>query len=502
LIDEIVERGDKLTVYENVNEEGEVEFIDLCKGPHVDSTGDIGAVKLLSIAGAYWRGDEKNKMLTRIYGTAFPKKKELKKYLKMLEEAKKRDHRKLGKEHELFLISELVGGGLNIWTPKGAVLRSELDKFVWELRREKGYEKVDIPHITKRALYEKSGHWDKFSDELYRIESREGDDYALKPMNCPHHTRIYDLKKRSYRELPQRYTETTKVYRDEQSGEVSGLSRVRAITQDDAHVFCRKNQIADEFNIIWDIIEEFYGTFGMDLKMRLSFHDPEEMDKHLGTPEVWEKMESQLEQMAKDRGVDYFVARGEAAMYGPKTDFMGMDSLGREHQVATVQLDMNMPERFDLSCVNEEGEDERIVMIHAAIMGSIERFSSVMIEHFAAKFPAWLAPEQIRILPISDDQLDYCERLRDRIVENGNYRGFEFRVKVDDRSERLQAKIRDAANENVPYTLIIGDREIENKEVSPRVLGVKKNMGSIKEKEFIEGFMEEVEERKLESFFI
>jgi threonyl-tRNA synthetase len=446
---------------------------DLCRGPHVASTGELKgmAFKLDRLAGAYWRGNEKNPMLTRIYGVAFEKKSELDAYYEQLEQARERDHRKIGKEQDLFFISDLVGGGLNLWTPKGTVLREELDSFVWQLRKRKGYQKVAIPHITKRDLYETSGHWDKFSTELFRIETREGDEFAMKPMNCPHHTQIYDHVRRSYRELPQRYAETTMVYRDEQSGELSGLARVRAITQDDAHVFCRKNQIGQEFNAIWDIIEEFYGAFGLKMRMRLSFHDPENFGAYLGSPEVWKESEEILEKLAKERGYDYFIAKGEAAMYGPKTDFMAEDSLGREHQVATVQLDMNLPERFDLYCINEQGEKERIVMLHAAIMGSIERFCSVMIEHLAGAFPLWLSPVQLAILPISEDQHAYAQSVMDQLQEVAGKVRMEFRAQIDDRAEMLPGKIRDAAGQKIPYVVVVGKREAEEGTVAVRMRG-------------------------------
>ena len=377
LIDEIVAKGETITLYTVGN------FTDLCRGGHSEHPNqDISAdaFKLDKVAGAYWRGDEKNAMLTRIYGLAFDTKDELENYQHQLEEAKKRDHRKLGKEMDLFTFSDLVGAGLPLWTPKGTVIRHQLDTFIWELREKHGYQRVTIPHITKKDLYVTSGHWEKFADELFRIQTREGKEYALKPMNCPHHTQIFARKPHSYRDMPQRYAETTMVYRDEQSGELGGLTRVLSITQDDSHVFARHSQIKDEFFKIWDIIDSFYGAFGFDLRVRLSFHEPTEMEKYLGTPEIWTNAENALREIAKDRKANYFEAAGEAAMYGPKLDFMAKDSLGREHQVATIQLDMNLPDRFDLNCINEKGEKERIVMIHCAIMGSIERFSAVLIE--------------------------------------------------------------------------------------------------------------------------
>lgn len=490
-LDEIESKDQMLTIYVNVNKNGEEVFVDLCKGPHVAYTKQVGKVKLLKMAGAYWRGDEKNKMLRRVYGTAFKTQEELDKYLVFLEEVKKRDHRKLGKELDLFLFSELVGGGLPMWTQRGTILRDEMDKFVWELRREKGYQKVTIPHITKKDLYETSGHWSKFSDELFKMDSREGHLFALKPMNCPHHTQIYSHLKRSYRDLPQRYAETTMVYRDEQSGELGGLSRVRCITQDDAHVFCRYSQIKDEFFAIWDIVDKFYSTFGFELRVRLSFHDPKEFDKYLGTPEIWKRAEASLEEIAKERGVDYFVGKGEAAMYGPKIDFMAKDSLGREHQVATIQLDMNMPERFDLTCTSEDGADERIVMLHAAIMGSIERFSSVMIEHFAGKFPLWLAPEQIRIIPISEQNNDYANEVYEKLASAG------YRVEIDLDSETMQNKIRQAQEMKVPHMVVVGKREEEEKTLSMRLNTGEEKRG-VKLEDYIDLLYNLVSERKLD----
>lgn len=428
-------------------------FVDLCKGPHVEQAREIKAFTLLKLAGAYWRGDEKNIMLTRIYGTAYSNPKELRLYLQMLEEAKKRDHRKLGKELDLFTFSDLVGPGLPLWTPKGTLLRNTLDNFVWSLRAARGYQKVEIPHITKKDLYETSGHWAKFSEELFRITTREGHEFAMKPMNCPHHTQIFARKPHSYREMPQRYANTTMCYRDEQTGELSGLSRVRAFTQDDAHVFCRKNQVREEMLKIWDIVESFYGAFHIDLKIRLSLHDPEHPEKYLGEQADWMQAEEEIRQIATSKGVEFVEAPGEAAFYGPKIDFMGHDSLGREWQVATIQLDMNMPERFNLFCINEQGEEERIVMIHAAIMGSIERFLSVIIEHLAGVFPSWLAPIQAVIVPVSGEQVAYADQLRNFLTESG------IRVELSDEAETMQNRIRKAEEAKVPYILVVGEKE-------------------------------------------
>lgn len=457
LINEIAEKGETITLYTCG------DFTDLCRGGHSENPqAEIAAdsFKLDKVAGAYWRGDEKNPMLTRIYGLAFETKEELAAYEQQLEEAKKRDHRKLGKEHDLFTFSELVGPGLPLWTPKGTLIRHLLDQYIWQLREKHDYQRVTIPHITKKDLYVTSGHWDKFGDELFRIETREGKEYAVKPMNCPHHTQIFARAPHSYRDMPQRYAETTMVYRDEQSGELGGLTRVLSITQDDSHVFCRHSQVKDEFFKIWDIVDTFYSTFGFDLRVRLSFHEPSEMDKYLGTPEIWQNAEDALRTIAKERGADAFEAPGEAAMYGPKLDFMAKDSIGREHQVATIQLDMNLPERFDLTCINETGEKERIVMIHCAIMGSIERFSAVLIEHLGGNFPTWLSPEQVRVIPVADAHNEYATTVYQELKAVG------IRVTYDDSKDSMGKKIRNAKQDKLPYFIVIGDKEVEAKNVT------------------------------------
>ncbi len=463
LVNELAEKGETITLYTSG------KFTDLCRGGHLENPAreiDPSGFKLTTVAGAYWRGDEKNAMLTRIYGLAFATEAELTAYQTQVEEAKKRDHRKLGKELDLFTFSELVGPGLPLWTPKGTAMRHLLDQYVWELRSKYGYERVTIPHITKKNLYETSGHWEKFADELFRIKTREDKEYALKPMNCPHHTQIFARQPHSYRNMPQRYAETTMVYRDEQSGELGGLTRVLSITQDDSHVFCRHSQVKDEFFAIWDIIDTFYGTFGFTLKVRLSFHDPKEMQKYLGTPEIWKNAEDALREIAIARKADYFEALGEAAMYGPKLDFMAMDSIGRQHQVATIQLDMNMPERFDLECTNEKGEKERIVMIHCAIMGSIERFSAVLIEHLGGNFPLWLSPEQIRIVTVSENQRAYAENVQKTLAAAG------IRAVLDQSDESMGKKIRLAKQARIPYFAVIGDKEVEAQEITLETRGV------------------------------
>ncbi len=441
------------------------EFVDLCRGPHVQNVKEIGAFKLWKLAGAYWRGDEKNPQMQRVYGLCFETKDELKAYLTMLEEAKKRDHRKLSSELDLVAWSDMVGAGLPLWTPRGTLLRNILDEYVWRLRKQYGYQKVEIPHITKRDLYERSGHWEKFKDDLFRIESREGHEFAMKPMNCPHHTQIYDRNKWSYRSLPQRYANTTMCYRDEQTGELHGFSRLRAFTQDDAHVFCRESQAKDEAFKIWDIIETFYGAFGFDLKLRLSTHDPDNMDAYIGTLEQWDGYVEKMKGWLEERKAEYFVGVGEAAFYGAKIDFIATDAIGREWQVATVQVDRSMPESFDLTCVNEEGKDERIVMLHAAIMGSIERFLSIMIEHTAGTFPMWLAPEQIRIVTVSDDFAEFARELRDKLV------AADLRAELDDSSEKVGKKIRNAAMMKVPWTIVVGEKEAGGGDFNVNVFG-------------------------------
>ncbi|MCX6786990.1 MAG: threonine--tRNA ligase [Candidatus Kaiserbacteria bacterium] len=374
---------------------------------------------------------------------------------------KERDHKKLGKELDLFVFSDLVGSGLPLWTPKGTIIRQELDKFVWELRSKYGYERVTIPHITKRELYEKSGHWDKFSEDLFRIEAREGRGYALKPMNCPHHTQIFARKPHSYREMPQRYAETTMVYRDEQSGELNGLTRVLSITQDDSHIFCRTSQIKEEFFKIWDIIDTLYKKFGFtDLKARLSFRDPKTPEKYLGTPEIWENAENALREIARERGANSFEALGEAALYGPKLDFIATDSIGRQQQVATIQLDFNLPERFDLVCINEKGEHERIVMIHSAITGSLERFIAVLLEHTAGILPLWISPVQVKVLSVSEKHINYAKEV------GAELKAANIRVEVDDSNESLGKKIREAKLKKIPYLLVVGDKEVEAKTIS------------------------------------
>ncbi len=450
LITEIAAKGEKITLYTSGN------FTDLCRGGHAEiKEMKVDAFKLERLAGAYWRGNEKNKMLTRIYGLAFASKEELDAFVTQQEEAKKRDHKIIGKALGLFIFSDLVGSGLPLWTPRGTLVRDELDAYVWELRRKYGFQKVTIPHITKKSLYETSGHWKKYADDLFKIKTREDHEYAMKPMNCPHHTQIFDCEPRSYRDMPQRYCETTMVYRDEQSGELSGLSRVLSITQDDAHTFCRENQIEQEVFIVWDIIDSFYKTFGFkDLKVRFSRHDPEQFEKYLGTKEVWEKAEGALKSILTKRGVEAIDGKGESAFYGPKLDFIAKDALGRVLQVATIQLDFNMPERFGLSCVNEKGEKEQVVMIHCAIMGSIERFMATLLEHTGGNLPLWLSPVQVKVIPVRENHNDAAKVAADLLKKAG------LRVDFDSSDTGFGKKVREAKDYKVPYTIIIGDQDI------------------------------------------
>lgn len=443
------------------------EFVDLCRGPHVATTKDIGAFKLTKLAGAYWRGKAENDQLTRVYGLAFATQLELDEFLKWQEEAEKRDHRKLGKELGLFVFSELVGPGLPLWTPKGTMMRELLNDFVGSLRGAHGYQRVTIPHITKKDLYETSGHWAKYGDDLFKIKTREDHLYAMKPMNCPHHAQIYAAEQRSYRSLPVRYAETTMVYRDEQSGELSGLSRVLSITQDDAHVFCRVSQIGQEAEIVWNIIQTFYKTFGFELVPRLSRRDPANAEKYMGSVEDWDTAEAALKDILTEKKVEWIDGLGEAAFYGPKIDFMAKDSLGRTWQVATIQLDFNQPKNFGLTCVNEQSEKEQIVMIHCAIMGSLERFISIAIEHFAGAFPIWLAPVQVKLLPVSDKHTEGAEKIAAELRAVG------IRVEVDSDAGTIGAKVRKSEMEKVPLSVVCGDKELGGEPWQVRVRGSK-----------------------------
>lgn len=450
---------------------GEI-FTDLCRGPHVKDTSKVGAFKLVRVAGAYWRGDEKREMLTRIYGVAFWTQEELETYLKRQEEAKARDHRKLGKELDLFCFSDLVGAGLPLFTPRGTELREIMANYSLSLRGKEGFKKVWTPHITKVDLYKASGHYAKFGDELFMVHSQvNGEEFAMKPMNCPHHAQIFASRPRTYKEMPVRYMEATTDYRDEKTGELGGLSRVRSLTQDDSHVFCRNDQIKDEVKRLVKIVKELYETMGMaKLRARLSYRNDE--DKYLGDKKLWEMAQKQIKQAAIDNKLDYFEQGGEAAFYGPKIDFMAEDALGREHQLATVQLDFVQPERFGLEFVNAKGEKERPVMIHHATLGSIERFLSVFIEHTGGWFPFWCAPEQVRVLTVNNEVNKYVEKVKEileGIVLEKPLKYNELRWTVDDSGDSLGKKIKRATEMKIPVVLVVGPKDVAAKEVSVRL---------------------------------
>ena len=455
ILDDIEEEGSTVSLY------SQGEFTDLCRGPHLPNTGYVKAFKLLRVSGAYWRGDENNKQLQRIYGTSFPRQKALDKYITLREEAKKRDHRKLGPQHNLYTASGLVGKGLPLFGPQGTKIRNAVIDYLWELHKEEGYEQVTTPHITKWDLYQTSGHADKFGDELFTVQGQSSE-FVLKPMNCPHHTQIFDSQHHSYRDLPIRYFEPGVVYRDEQSGELSGLLRVRSITIDDGHIFCTPEQIEKEVSTVVQIIKKMYTRLGMldDYWVSLSVRD--DSDAYLGSDEVWDKAEKALTRVAENQELTYKRIEGEAAFYGPKLDFMFKDSLGREWQLATVQCDFNMPNRFGLTYDDEDGEKKEPVMIHRAITGSVERFMGVLIEHFEASFPLWLAPTQIQIVSVSDDSNDYASSVADTLSKEG------FRVDTDFRNETVSKKIRDAEISHVPYTVVLGSNEEDNSSVNIR----------------------------------
>ena len=466
LINELPE-GETITFYDM----GDI-FTDLCKGPHVSDLSQTGPFKLIRIAGAYWRGDEKRPMLTRIYGVAFATEDELNNYIAQQEEAKKRDHRKLGKELDLFCFSDLVGAGLPLFTPRGTELRELMANYSLSLRGREGFKKVWTPHITKTDLYKASGHYAKFGDELFMVHSQvSGEDFAMKPMNCPHHAQIFASRPRTYRDMPVRYMEATTDYRDEKTGELGGLSRVRSLTQDDSHVFCRNDQIKDEVKRLVGIVKELYETMGMQkLRARLSYRSDE--DKYLGDKKLWEMAQEQIKQAAIDNGLDYFEQEGEAAFYGPKIDFMAEDAIGREHQLATIQLDFVQPERFGLEFTNNKGEKERPVMIHHATLGSIERFLSVFIEHTGGWFPFWCAPEQVRIVTINDKVSDYVSKITnilDDVVLNKPLKYNELRYTVDDSADSLGKKIKRATELKIPVLLIVGPKDAEEGIVSIRL---------------------------------
>ena len=467
-------------------------FTDLCRGPHIPDTSCIKAIKLLSIAGAYWRGDEKRKQLTRIYGITFLKKKELEEYLVLLEEAKKRDHRKLGKELELFMFSEMVGKGLPMWLPKGTALRLRLQEFLTKIQKQYGYEQVMTPHIGNKQLYETSGHWDHYGHDSFQpiTTPEEGEVYLLKPMNCPHHCMIYKWQPRSYKDLPLRLAEFGTVYRYEQSGELHGLTRVRSFTQDDAHIFCRPDQVKDEFIRVMEIIEIIFKALNFEnFEAQISLRDPEDTEKYVGTDENWERAEAAIVEACKEKGLPAKVEYGEAAFYGPKLDFMVKDALGRRWQLGTIQVDYNLPERFDLTYIGSDNEKHRPVMVHRAPFGSMERFVAVLLEHCAGDFPLWLTPDQVMILPVSEKYHDYAAKLNELLKRN------EIRTLIDMRSEKIGRKIRDAEMKKVPYMLIVGEKEMNENAVSVRKHG-QGDLGSMSVEDFIALIEKQVKEEQ------
>ncbi|HUC95870.1 MAG TPA: threonine--tRNA ligase [Candidatus Saccharimonadia bacterium] len=491
IINSIESKLDKVTFYQNG------DFIDLCRGPHLKSTGEVGAFKLTKIAGAYWRGKDSNPQMQRLYGVAFETEGELKDYLDNLEDAKNFDHRKLGQELDLFLISPLVGSGLPLFTPRGTVLRDELNKYSQELRKKIGYKNVWTPHIAKQKLYEMSGHWEKFGSEWLSVKSQEShDNLVLKPMNCPHHQQIYASKQRSYRDLPIKYMETTTDYRDEKAGELLGLSRVRSITQDDSHIFCTSEQIDRCLSDLVEVVREFYKTLDMDLEVRLSFRD--ETDKYLGEANLWTKAEKMIKDVVESKKLKYYIAKGDAAFYGPKIDFIAKDLQGRELQLATPQLDFVQPQRFGLKYTDENGQEQTPVMIHFALMGSIERFLAAYIEHTKGKFPVWLAPEQVRLITVNQEKqtLKFANEILNKAI------GFDLRIEVDNSNQSVGKKIRESELYKVPYTVVIGEKEIKSGKIQPRIredLTKSKKETNIGIEEFIKIVTDESKSKSLSS---
>jgi len=465
------------------------EFTDLCRGPHIPNTGLIKAVKLTKLAGAYWRGDVNSKQLTRIYGISFPKQKMLDEYLERLEEAKKRDHKKLGKELGIYMMDSMVGPGLPLWLPNGTVLRRTLEQFLREEQKNRGYQEVITPHIANIELYKTSGHYPYYKDSQYNPMDVDGDEYMLKPMNCPHHHRIYSNELRSYRDLPVRLAEFGSVYRYEQSGELNGLSRVRGFTQDDAHIYCTHDQLKDEIKHVIDLTQFVFSTFGMPVDIRLSFRDDNDK-KYGGNSEYWERAQNEIHEVADELGLNYKIVEGEASFYGPKIDFIIKDAIGRKWQLGTVQVDYVMPERFDLTYVGSDNDKHRPVIIHRAPFGSMERFVSILIEHFGGDFPLWLAPLQVKSIAISDDFNDYAEECTQKLRKLG------VRVESDTRSEKVGSKIREAENKKIPYMLIVGEREQQDGTVSVR-RHRHGDIGTFDADEFFDRITTEISDRKL-----
>lgn len=487
LISEFSSDGQVLTFYSSGS------YSDLCRGGHVEHPDrEIKHFKLLSLAGAYWRGDEKNKMLTRIYGTVFPTKIELEEYLASIQEARKRDHRKLGKELDLFSFSDYVGSGLPLYTPKGALIRRLLTEFIEEEQVALGYTQVWTPQIAKAELFKISGHYDKYKDDMFRVVSNYSkEEFFLKPMNCPQHTQIYAGKPRSYKDLPLRYSDFAMLYRDERPGELSGLARVRSFSTDDCHIFCREDQVDEEIDKALQMTKMVMKAFGFKYRYRLSTRDPKNQEKYLGDPKTWDKVEAWAVEIMKRNEIEYYDGPGEAAFYAPKMDLMATDALGREWQLSTVQIDYVQPERFNLTYTDSDGQDKRPVMLHRAVLGSAERAMMILIEHFGGAFPVWLSPVQVKILPISDKHGEYASTVADLLKKSG------VRVEVDMRSETLGAKIRDGEMEKTPYLLVVGDREAEQKMVAPRARG-KGNQPPIAIDQFIQLVTEKITTKSLE----
>jgi threonyl-tRNA synthetase len=474
------------------------KFVDLCRGPHVVSTREIGKFKLTKVAGAYWRGDENNEQLTRIYGVAFSEESELAAHLTMLAEAERRDHRKLGAQLNLFTFSPLVGAGLPLFTGRGNLMRKLIEEAVLDLQAGLGYEQVWIPHIAKSDLYKTSGHWDKFEDDLFHVSSKKTDtEFVLKPMNCPHHTQLYAAKPRSYRDLPIGTAEVTTIYRDENTGQLQGLTRVRSITQDDLHVFCRLDQVEAEIKKIYQVVKKFYKIFGMPLRAYLSTHDPKNKKAYLGDEKLWKQSEEVLTKLLKQFKEPFEIGAGDAAFYGPKIDFIAKDAIGREWQLATIQLDFNQPERFGLVYTDKDGKDKQPVMIHRAVLGSVERFMGVLIEHYAGAFPVWLSPVQVAVVPVGIAHSKVGELVGKVLREAG------MRVEIDTANETVGKKIRRAESGKVPYMLVIGDKEAKGltaatfarKKFAVRIRG-KKEMLTISGKQFLERVLKEIEKKK------
>ena len=485
----IVEKGEKITLY--TSGEGHSEFVDLCRGGHIEdmSKVDPESFKLERLAGAYWRGDEKNKMLTRIYGLAFETKEDLDTYIIQIEEARKRDHRRIAKEQDLLVFSDLIGAGMPMFTPRGTAVRNSIVNFSRELNKELGYEEVHTPNFNKAELFKISGHYEKYKEDMLTVHSQYSDeDFFLKPMNCPQHTQIYASRPRSYRDLPIRYADFANLYRDERPGELSGLTRLRCFCQDDGHAFCREDQIKTEFENVLEVVKKTLATYKMDYKIRLSLWDPEKPEKYLGSPEVWEESQKILESILTDNKIKYDRGVGEAAIYGPKMDIITKDSLGREWQISTIQLDFIMPQRFKLTYTDSDGKEKTPVMIHRAIVGSPERFMGILIEHYAGNFPLWLSPVQVKVIPVRDTHNDYAKKIHDMLVEAG------IRSDFDDRDVNLGKKVREAKNEKIPYWIVLGDKEIESQNVTVehRDQG---QLGNKTAEEFVAGLVEEIKKR-------